>query len=338
MLKTVMLLVVLLLLPAAEAKDLSLDEIRTTLLSHEVVILGDSFGGYGPMADSLVDWYLVKGDETNGFKKVSSAYSYASVTLRGKRGSVISVEEATTFLNPKKAGEKDVFGKSIDNARIMDPYVQVVVKFADEDALIGTTNYYGNMLGRSIQLASRADALKKEVEGNLARLVGRTLFKTGYTKLLDSALSLKDLLERNKRELSRDYETNNLTPLKVIDAKFLEAENAVVVKVELPNGQARLLFGELENYDTTYAYKPTLLERMEISAVEKIPAKFSSRELSAIKEGKVFRGMSEEALYWSWGYSEKTNDWGRGGKQHIYHGNQYVYVDGKTIRDWQSVK
>lgn len=338
MLRSLIFFCALLLLPVANAKDLSLDEIRTQLLLQEVVVLGNSFGGYGPMSESLVDWYFVKGDETNDFIRVSSAYSHVSASLRGKRGLVISVEEATTFLSAKKAGNKDAFGMLIDNSSVMNPYVQVVVKLAEDDALIGTTNYYGNMIGQSIQLVSRAGALKMEIEENLARLIGKKLYKTGYTKLLDSTLSLKELLERNKRELSRDYETKNLTPLNVVDTKFLEAENAVVVKVELPNGQIRLLFGYLNNYDRTYAYKPTLLERMNITAEENIPAKFSSRELSAIREGKVFRGMSEDALYWSWGYAEKTNDWGLGGKQHIYHGSQYVYVEGRAVRDWQSIR
>lgn len=338
MLRTLISLALALFASMTTAKDLSLDEIRTLLLDKEVVILGPSFGGYGQMANSLVDWYLVKGDETIGYKRVSAAYSHASANLRGKRGRVISVEEATFLLKPKKVGETDAFGKPIDASRVINPYIQVIVKAGDDDGLIGTTSYFGNMVGHSIQLASRMDALKSEIENHLARLIGKPLYKTGYTKLLDAALSLQDLLERNKRELARDYETKNLTPMKVVDAKFLEAENAVVIKVELPNGASRLLFGELDYYDSDSAYKPTVLERMQISAVDKIPSKFSAKELAAIKEGKIFRGMSEDALYCSWGYSDKTNDWGRGGKQHIYPGGQYVYVDGKVVRDWQSVK
>jgi hypothetical protein len=339
MLRTFLLLTAFLLAPLASAKDLSLDEIRGRLLNQEVVVLGRSFGT-GSLSGSLVAWYLVSGDESAGYKKINSnlAGSYAPETVRGKRGIVLSVEQAESHLSPKKVGEKDAFGNTIDGSRVMNPYINVVVKMPDGDLLIGTTTYFSIMMGKTLQLASRADLLKKEIEGVLAQLIGKKLYKAGYTKLLDSALSLNDLLNRNKRELSRDDETKNLTPLKVVDAKLLEAENAVVVKVELPDGQTRLLFGELDGYDTKYGYTPTQLQRMEISAEEKIPAKLSPKELAAIKESKIFRGMSEDALYWSWGYSEKSNDWGRGGKQHIYHGSQYVYVDGKTIRDWQSVK
>jgi hypothetical protein len=320
------------------AKDLSLEETRATLVGQPVVVLGSAFGGYGSLSNLLVEWYLVKGDETAGFKRISVAGAYAPAEIVGKRGKVISVEESQTSLRPSKVGQTDAFGKPIDASRVTNPYLQVIVKMDDDGLLIGTTNFFGNMLGHSIQLASRMDAIRAEVDGNLARLIGKTLYKTGYTKLLESALSLQDLLDRNKRGLALDYETRNLTPLKVVDAKFLEAGNAVVIKVELPNGASRLLFGELDYYDMEVGYKQTTLERMQISAVEKIPSKFSPKEVVAIKEGNIFRGMSEDALYWSWGYSEKTNDWGRAGKQHIYAGKQYVYVDGKVVRDWQSVK
>lgn len=48
--------------------------------------------------------------------------------------------------------------------------------------------------------------------------------------------------------------------------------------------------------------------------------------------------LLQEALYYSWGYPEKSNDWGRGGKQIIFPGGQNVYLDGKLIRDWQSLR
>jgi hypothetical protein len=315
------------------AKDLSLDEIRQALLDKEVVILGATFYYHdlGPTANSLRDWKLVEGDETTGYKFFWDAY--ASANLRGKRGRVISIN-----LEPRKVGEIDAFGKPIDASRVINPYIQVIVRADDDARLMGTTGHFGYMIGRSIQLASRMDALKSEIEKHLARLIGKPLYKTGHTKLLDAGMSLQDLLEPNKRKLARDYETKNLTPMKVVDAKLLEAENAVVIKVELPNGASRLLFGELEYYDSASGPASTVLDRMQISAVEKIPSKFSPKELAAIKEGKIFRGMSEDALYCSWGYADKINDWGRGGAQHIYAGSQYVYVDGKVVRDWQSVE
>lgn len=59
---------------------------------------------------------------------------------------------------------------------------------------------------------------------------------------------------------------------------------------------------------------------------------------AAIKESTLFLGMSQDALFWSWGYPEKTNDWGSGGKQYIYSGSQYVYVRAKKVTGWQSLR
>jgi hypothetical protein len=79
------------------------------------------------------------------------------------------------------------------------------------------------------------------------------------------------------------------------------------------------------------------MQRMGIGAEDRIPAKFTSREIAAIKGGKIFAGMSERALYWSWGYPQKTNDWGRGGEQMIYVDSHYVYVRGGVVHDLQTL-
>lgn len=334
--KTLLFLAFFLSALVAHAKDLSLDEIRTTLLGQQIIVLGSAFNGYGSLSNSLVDWKIVTGDEHSGFYSDLRASSYAPVKIRGKRGQVIFVGEAQSSIKSNNVNKIDVFGKKIDESRVKNPYIYVVVKMDDDEILVKTEGYFGRMLGREMQLASRMDAMQKELDVHLARLIGKTLYKTGYTKLLDSMLSIQDLLDRNKREQSRDYITENLTPLKVIDAKFIEAAYAVAIKIELPNRETRILFGELD-YDFEVGSKPVTLESMKISAVEKISLKFSPKEIAAIKNGYIFRGMSEDALRWSWGYAEKINDWGRGGKQKIYPGGQYVYVSGNVVRDWQSV-
>jgi hypothetical protein len=43
-----------------------------------------------------------------------------------------------------------------------------------------------------------------------------------------------------------------------------------------------------------------------------IPEGTSSTELEAIKKGSIIRGMSVDALYLSWGFPIKKNDWGLG--------------------------
>jgi hypothetical protein len=70
----------------------------------------------------------------------------------------------------------------MDSSRVINPRINVIVKVRDGDILIGTTDQYDHMIGKSLQLASRAETLKKEIENNLARLVGKNLYKAGYTE------------------------------------------------------------------------------------------------------------------------------------------------------------
>lgn len=333
MLRLVLIFFTCTLISSAAARDMSLAQIRGELINQEVVVLGQSFS----LTSGLFDWHVVTGDVTTGYRHASRD-SYAPESIRGTRGIVVSIEQAGSTSTRNAVAEKDAFGDEIGDSRILNPYINVVVRMLADNLLVRTTGYYPSMLGRTLHLASRADSIKKEVEHTLTQLMGKTLYNAGYTSLLDSTLSVRDLLDYNKRTYSRDRNTNNLTPLKVVDAKFLEAENAVVVKVELPDGDLKLLFGSLEHYETKLGYIPTRLQRLNISAEEKIPSRFSARELAAIKNKQIFRGMSQDALYWSWGYPKTSNDWGRGGKQHIYGDSQYVYVQGGTVTDWQTLQ
>ncbi len=57
-----------------------------------------------------------------------------------------------------------------------------------------------------------------------------------------------------------------------------------------------------------------------------IPATLTSREIAAIRDRKVFRGMTRQAVLYSWGIA-KENDYGRGGSQLVYGDDQFVYLD-----------
>jgi len=48
--------------------------------------------------------------------------------------------------------------------------------------------------------------------------------------------------------------------------------------------------------------------------------------------------MSELALLWSWGTPKDVNNLGKLGKQYVYPGNQFVYIQGKAVSDWQLIK
>lgn len=316
------------------AAELTINEIRNEILNKQITILDNQ-------DSSPSSWYLVTGDETSGFKKLSSNRNNSNVAkdFRGKQGVVVSiVKEPSKLFSRSKSTDNDIFGAKIDDTQEKNPYINIVVKMSDSEQLIGTTNFYSNLDGRDFQSSTKLEIFKNEIERELSLLMGKNLYYAAFTQLFDVATNIDILRDINKREMYKDNKIENLTKLKVVDTKFLEPILSVALKVELPNGEYRLIFGDLRNYNTKYGFKPTQLERMDISAVDKIPAEFTKEELKAIRTNSIFRGMSVDALRWSWGYYKNKNNWGKGGDQLIFESGQYVYTDGKKIRDWQNIK
>jgi hypothetical protein len=189
-----------------------------------------------------------------------------------------------------------------------------------------------------MQFAAKAHDRKAKIEQELSHYIGKKIYKTGYTELFPPTTELNDLLDSTKRRISIDRHIENLVQLKIIDTKLIDSANAVVLRVELPNGDTRLLFGQLTFYDKPETFKQTVLQKMGISAEERIPSKFTKKEIANIREGRIFIGMSEDALYWARGYPEQTNNWGKGGEQLIYSFSRYVYLQGGIIRDFQNLE
>lgn len=313
-------------------KGFTLKEIRHQLIDKEIIILGHSSKFDG----RLSSWEFVGGNESDGYQFISR--SYVPKDLRGTKGTIIAVVEESLNEYSAMTAKKDVFGKPVDAIHKIDPYVKIVVKLKDDKYdLIGVSTHYG-IVNSNFQLIERANAVRKEVETHLSKLIGKNIYSTGLTKLLDPSLGFDELLDPGFRlsTMRRGSTIKNFTPLKVIEAKVFDEANAVIIKVELPDKEEKILFGDLEGYERdSENHEWTYFEKIGITAIEKIPHELSNKEVLSIKNSEIFRGMSEKSLIYSWGYPEKSNDWGRGGEQWVYSGNRFVYLTGKVIRDWQ---
>lgn len=325
----------LLSLGHTSARAVTFADLRSDLLGNEVVVLGD----VSQIDGCAKDWSFVEGDVATGFKFRTGGGGKSGCvpkSLLGKRAIVVSIELDSKILF-KQTGENNAFGDQLIRSRVPNQFTILVVKIVGEDIQIGLKSFPNTIWEDNLRLAKDYQASNSEIEANLRKLLGRNLYHNGYTQLLPTSLSIDDLVDGSKRNSLRDRNTQNLTILKVVDTKHLVAENAVLIKLVLPDGGERLLFGSLQHYNLKRGYVPTLLERMGVSAAEGIPRKFSQREMTAIKIGSIFRGMSEDALYWSIGYPKDFNDWGLSGLQLIYNGGRFVYIRNKLVADWQSL-
>jgi hypothetical protein len=170
-------------------------------------------------------------------------------------------------------------------------------------------------------------------------MIGKTIYPVGFSCVFPPDSEIDTMAGLFLTCRGHKLDIPNLTPLKIVKAKYLEDQHAILLKVEFLNGKTGLIFGDLQ-YLRTPITEENLFKKGIPAFYKNIDNDkdfegITEKEIQAIKKGTIFKGMSEKALYFSIGLASKENDWGSGGKQLIYGDRIYVYIkDGKVI-DWQ---
>lgn len=329
--KLFVLLVALCLSSTIFAKDLTFGEIQRLLLDKEVIISAGHVSSDSNFANRLSDWKWYEQDSIVGYRKELDFRKFVPATLRGSRARVVQIDTV------KAVPKTDAFGKPVDASAVKNPYIELIVQLDGTDQFIGTTGYYITITRGSLTLVEELERAHQFAAPKLKSLVGKTLYNNADTRLLDGSIGRSDILSYSKRTTAVDRGVANLTKMTVSEFAFIDEQNAVILKVVLPDGTSRILYGDFSYY-AARGSDFTDLERLGINAYERIPSKFTAKEVAAIKEKTIFQGMSEDALFWSWGSPEKTNNYGQGGMQYVYGAGQYVYVTGKRVRDFQTLR
>jgi hypothetical protein len=173
----------------------------------------------------------------------------------------------------------------------------------------------------------------------LPRLVGRTVYAVGYSKLYQPDTSLEELTGSQgvlKQLWPRDVPL--LEPLTILAAKYIDS-TGVVFKLKLPSGKEALSFtNQIYYLNSADGDDRPLIDRVTGTLLLQIPKGFTQKELDAIKQHTIFKSMSKAAVEDLLGFPDKENDWGRGGKQLIYADRLFVYLDhDEKVEDWQSI-
>lgn len=265
------------------------------------------------------DWYEAKKE---GDYYVANRLKYLPVSYIGQEAEITAIQ-----LNKKERDElsekTNAFGEKVDAGTIINPFVEIVVRF--DDGKVGLTNANPGTLDFKIEMVSIRETRKKELAGFISSVVnGDTLYATGSSIIFKSSAGIEDMLLDNHIMESRDFP--RLEPLIIEASKFLPEQNIIILKLKDPKNHYYLSYANAEKQiylDDYHNLLETIASEMKMLTI--FPDFLTADEINAIKIGACFKGMSVTALHYSIGLPDEQ-------KQDAGNGNLLIYGDWLNIR------
>lgn len=308
---------------ASAPESETLGEVRHKYLNRKVVFIGhvaDHLRSY-PV---LTEWFLAA-EVAGHYWAYTEAYLPA--TYKAQTATVIAIR----MHSPEEGRRVEPSANSASSNNVVNPYLDFVVKF--NDGRIAMTAAFPSTISLELELASEQRLTAEATMAQLAAVVGKYFYACGVTRLYQPDATLQDLLgpARISKQVSN---FPFLSPLRVAAAKYHETARAVVLTLILPDGSEVLAIADGDQFNQRD--KP-FLERVSASLLTEIPAKLTTREIVAIRQQRIFRGMSRDALYYSLGFPKSEDDWGAGVIRFAYSDSLVVYLNKQyKVVDWES--
>lgn len=330
-----------------EAREMTLREFRNIFLNQRILILkGQDVGG------SLGEWQPMKLAKNGSFVDDYNKGAFINLKYRDEVPKVLSIRENTIAgMEKPTEGTTNAFGETITDADIVNPSVEIIVQF-DDGQLAKFTSIVSLIMDRSAKWpdhdtdhldmefmpVSTRDAHAEVVKQNLQGTIGQKVFAVHSTLLLGADVSPTDLTDFSRRIEKRVDDIPLLTPMTIVAAKYIDRYDLILWKLQLDNGRVVIGASRYRDEDVSAnGNDNSFLGRSIGTLLLKIPSNLTVQEIAAIRDRKIFRGMSRQAVIYSWGATTE-NDYGKGGKQLVYGDNQFVYLDNNgSVTDWQSI-
>jgi hypothetical protein len=304
--------------------------IRQTYLNQPIIVRGSVEGGV------LVDWYNAR-KVANRYRREPSRS--VAEKYRGQTAKVAAIEwaDAENPSQPQPAVLAKPFDKSVSEDAIVDPAFELVAQFADGTlAMTGTRLEF---LADRARLVSEQSLREAEMARNLPLVIGKSLYATSVSTLYDPDTTIEDI--KSSREILKRLSAARIPlfePLKILAARYLSAEDAVLIRLRLPAGSEVVSFTDAQLLDAAPANGP-FIEKISGNLLAVVPKDLTANEVTAIKQGELFRGMSGAAVFYLFGAADIETNWGAGGKQRIYLNQISVHFDNKNkVVDWQVLR
>ncbi len=334
-------------LPAPAAREMTLREFRNIFLNQRILILkGQDVGG------SLGEWQPMKLAKNGSFVDDYNKGAFINLKYRDETPKVLSIRENTVAgMETPTEGKTSAFGETITDADIVNPSVEVIVQF-DDGQLAKFTSIVSLIMDRSAKWpdhgtdhfdmefmpVSTRDAHAEIVKQSLQGTIGQKVYAVHSTLLFGADISPADVTDFSRRIGKRVDDVSLLTPMTIAAAKYIDRYDLILWKLQLDDGRVVIGASRYRDEDVSgNGNGNTFLGRSIGTLLLKIPSNLTTEEISAIRGRKIFRGMSRQAVIYSWGTTSE-NDYGKGGKQMVYGDNQFVYLDNSgRVTDWQNI-
>jgi hypothetical protein len=329
-------------------RDITLGEFRKKYLGQRILILEGhdlrgSLGGWEPMKDAGNDSFTHDYD-----KGAFIPFSYTEQTP-----TVIAIKKSHAGeIKRGNEGQANIMGENVNEDDEVNPYVNVFVRF-DDGQIAQYSNLPSLIIGRIadavdtdedrwdvpfITVAER-DAHAAIMHENLEKTIGQKLYAIHDSLVFDLNITPEELLELGKRDDKVLRDIPLLVPMTIVGAKYNDRYDFIAWKLRLPDGREIISAARYRDDSTSkYGNDNSFLGRSVSTLLVKVPPALTAPEISAIRNRKIFRGMSKRAVFYSWGTAAQNN-WGRGGYQLVYGDTQFVYLDSAgRVTDWQSIR
>lgn len=262
----------------------------------------------------LLEWHSVKpvGDTYVEDYPFSLNARYASQEPTVVAISLNEMVAKATGQASSSAGALNALGERVTDDDVENPPVDLVVRFDDgqvakHSGFVSVLDGFGETEGwADIELVSVRDAHAAYLQKALPEVIGRSIYAIAASKVFPINSTIQDLTDylaayhRGVRALD---DVPYLQKLRIVEARYSGATDRAVLKLQLPDGRFALAATPCEENRG-----PDALSRIAGRFLTAIPTGLTPREVKAIQEHKIFRGMTRRAVIFSWGTPEKEND------------------------------
>jgi hypothetical protein len=331
--------------PAVSGKKLLHDEFGkpATLAS-----LRKKFVGQKVILQAAHSWKPAKKDPSERYVFDFSRDAEARMSARDRDASQTPTAVAIQ-LRKTDAELKNALGETPNEDALLDADVDVVLQY-DDGTLVMRNESLTELVGESeepwliplivpLVIVADRDRHAEILEANLASVIGRTLYAIHGSPLLPLETTLPQILHFDAKSEEPLEDMPLLQSLTVVAAKYNSQYDFIVWKLRLGDGREVMSVTKYRDEDAGLANPDnSLLGRAASAFLTTIPPSFTPAEISAIRSRKIIRGMSRQALYYSWGFPPKAINSGRGDRELQYYESRTVYLDesGRVSR-WLSL-